>query len=92
MQADLAVVLKVWEGLGYYSRARNLHRAAQIIVSTYNSILPTDRAELLKIPGFGSYTSNAVLSIAFNKPFAVMDGNVKRVISRLCALRDDIRD
>jgi A/G-specific adenine glycosylase len=85
-------VLKVWEGLGYYSRARNLHKAAKIIVSEYHSKLPEDRIELLTIPGFGPYTTNAVLSIAFNKPYAVVDGNVKRVLSRLFKIKDDIRD
>jgi A/G-specific adenine glycosylase len=84
-------VLKIWEGLGYYSRARNLHQAAKIIVLDYNSKLPKDREELLKIPGFGPYTTNAVLSIAYNQPYGVMDGNVKRVLSRLYAIREDIR-
>jgi A/G-specific adenine glycosylase len=85
-------VLKLWEGLGYYSRARNLHQAARIIVSRYNSQLPIDRETLLNIPGFGPYTTNAVLSIAFNQPYAVMDGNVKRIIARLNAIEEDIRD
>jgi len=85
-------VLKVWEGLGYYSRARNLHRAAQTLVSDYNSELPRDREELLKIPGFGPYTANAVLSLAFNRPYGVMDGNVKRVLSRLYKIKDDLRE
>jgi len=85
-------VLKLWEGLGYYSRARNLHEAARIIVSRHNSQLPIDRETLLNIPGFGPYTTNAVLSIAFNQPFAVMDGNVKRVLARLYAIKEDIRD
>jgi A/G-specific adenine glycosylase len=85
-------VLKIWEGLGYYSRARNLHQAANIIVSKYDSKLPAERDELLKIPGFGPYTANAVLSLTFNQPHGVMDGNVKRVLSRLYAIREDIRD
>jgi len=84
-------VLKVWEGLGYYSRARNLHHSAKIIVNEYESRLPCNLNELQKLPGFGPYTSNAVLSIAFNQPYGVVDGNVKRVISRLFALSGDIR-
>lgn len=85
-------VLKVWEGLGYYSRARNLHTAAHIIVTKYKSQLPVNREELLKIPGFGPYTANAVLSLAFNQPYGVMDGNVKRVLSRIYAIKEDIRN
>jgi A/G-specific adenine glycosylase len=85
-------VLKIWEGLGYYSRARNLHRAAKIIVKDYNATLPSSREELLKLPGFGSYTTNAVLSLVFNQPHAVVDGNVKRVLSRFYAIEDDIRN
>ena len=74
-------VLKVWEGLGYYTRARNIHRAAKIIVEKYNSSLPSVREELLTIPGFGTYTTSAVLSLAFNQPYAVVDSNIVRVIS-----------
>jgi A/G-specific adenine glycosylase len=85
-------ILKIWEGLGYYSRARNLQKAAQLFVSQYKSQLPTNREELLRIPGFGPYTTNAVLSIAFNQPYGVMDGNVKRVIARLFAIKEDVRD
>jgi A/G-specific adenine glycosylase len=84
-------VLKVWEGLGYYSRARNLHRSAKIIVNRYKSCLPRNLDDLQKLPGFGPYTANAVLSIAFNQPYGVVDGNIKRVISRLFALSEDIR-
>jgi len=83
-------VLKVWEGLGYYSRARNLHRAANIIVKDHDTILPSIQEELLKIPGFGPYTTNALLSLAFDLPYGVVDGNVKRVLSRLYAIQDDI--
>jgi A/G-specific adenine glycosylase len=91
-KASQEEVLKVWEGLGYYSRARNLHRAAKIIIEEHKSRLPTNREEILKIPGFGPYTTNAVLSLAFNQPFGVVDGNVKRVLSRLFAIEDDIRE
>ena len=85
-------VLKIWEGLGYYTRARNLHRAAKIIVKDHNATLPSDREELQKIPGFGPYTTNAVLSLAFNQPHGVVDGNVKRVLARHYVIKDDIRD
>jgi A/G-specific adenine glycosylase len=85
-------VLKVWEGLGYYSRARNLHKAAKIIVRDYNSNLPSNREELLKIPGFGPYTTNAVLSLVFDQSYGVVDGNIKRILSRLYAIKDDIQD
>jgi A/G-specific adenine glycosylase len=85
-------VLKVWEGLGYYTRARNIHRAAKIIVEKHNSTLPPVREELLTIPGFGTYTTAAVLSLVFNQPYAVVDGNVIRVISRLYAIDEDIRN
>jgi A/G-specific adenine glycosylase len=85
-------VLKVWEGLGYYTRARNLHRAAISIVENFNSALPSIREELMKLPGFGPYTTHAVLSLAFNQSYGVVDGNVKRVLSRLYAIEDDIRD
>ena len=84
-------VLKSWEGLGYYSRARHLHESAKIIVNEYNGHLPADKTILQKLPGFGPYTTNAVLSLAFNKPYAVVDGNVKRVISRLFLINDDMR-
>jgi A/G-specific adenine glycosylase len=85
-------VLKLWEGLGYYSRARNMHKAAKIIVSEYNSQLPADREEMLTIPGFGPYTTHAVLSLAFNQPYAVMDGNVQRVVARLHAITEDLSE
>jgi A/G-specific adenine glycosylase len=84
-------VLKVWEGMGYYARARNLHRAAEIIITKYNGIIPREKSELLNIPGFGPYISNAVLSLAYQKPYGVMDGNVIRVITRVFGIREDIR-
>ncbi len=84
-------VLKVWEGLGYYSRARNLHRSAKIIVNEHQCRLPRNLDKLKKLPGFGPYTTNAVLSIAFNQSYGIVDGNIKRVISRLYTLSEDIR-
>jgi A/G-specific adenine glycosylase len=84
--ADLAKVLKLWEGLGYYSRARNLHKASQIIAGNFHGRIPDNSADLLSLPGIGRYTAGAILSIAHNKQAAVLDGNVKRVLSRLFAV------
>ncbi|MFQ5795942.1 MAG: A/G-specific adenine glycosylase [Candidatus Bipolaricaulia bacterium] len=84
--ASLEEVLKVWEGLGYYARARNLHRAAKIIVERYGRQVPDSRTELLKLPGIGRYTAGAILSIAFGKDEAIVDGNVRRVLCRLFAI------
>lgn len=82
-QADLLAILKIWEGLGYYARARNLHRAAQIVQHRYGGRIPSEMDDFKELPGVGDYIGAAVLSIAFNQPFAVVDGNVKRVLSRL---------
>jgi A/G-specific adenine glycosylase len=84
--ASLEEVLKAWEGLGYYARARNLHRAATIVVSEHDARLPDSFEALRRLPGIGDYIAAAVLSIAFEKPFAVVDGNVKRVIARMHTL------
>ena len=81
--ADQQDVLKLWEGLGYYSRARNLHRAAQIVADEFAGELPRTRQELLRLPGIGEYTAGAILSLAFGLPEPILDGNVKRVFSRL---------
>ncbi len=81
--ADEAVYLKLWEGLGYYSRARNLHRAAVIIVENHGGELPADYDALLHLPGIGEYTAGAIASIAFGLPFPAVDGNVLRVAARL---------
>ena len=88
-EADLGEALKCWEGLGYYARCRNLHRAAQIVVQEYGGNLPNSRKELLALPGIGSYTVGAILSLAFEQDAAVLDGNVRRVLSRLYAINDD---
>lgn len=82
-RADQQQVLKVWEGLGYYARARNLHRAAQIVLDKHGGIIPSNIVDFMKLPGVGDYIAAAVLSIAFHRPFAVVDGNVKRVLARL---------
>ena len=75
-------VLKLWQGLGYYSRARNLHASAKIIASQYNGEFPNDYKSILALKGVGPYTAAAVASIAFNLPYAVVDGNIYRVLSR----------
>ncbi len=82
-EASLDAVLKSWEGMGYYARARNLHRAAGILVDQWNGQVPDDYEAFRKLPGVGEYIASAVLSVAFNRPYAVLDGNVKRVLSRL---------
>lgn len=82
-QADESRVLRLWQGLGYYSRARNLHKTAKIVSEQYNGNFPKEYEEIKKLPGIGNYTAAAVASIAFKKPHAVVDGNVYRVLSRL---------
>jgi A/G-specific adenine glycosylase len=81
--ADLEQVLKAWEGLGYYGRARNLHRAARLVLESHNGSVPRDPAEFRNLPGVGDYICAAVQSVAFGNPMAVVDGNVNRVLSRL---------
>jgi len=81
--AELQEVLKVWEGLGYYTRARNLHGAAREVMTEYHGRIPSDPKTLLSLPGIGTYMAAAIASIAFGSPQAVVDGNVKRVLSRL---------
>ena len=83
-------VLKLWEGLGYYSRARNLHRAAQTVAADYGGQFPATTDELQKLPGIGRYTAGAIASIAFGQRAPVLDGNVIRVFSRLLDLPDDV--
>ena len=76
-------VLKLWEGLGYYRRARNLLKTSKILVTKHNSILPNDIGQIETLPGIGEYTSNVLIALIYNKPTLAIDGNVKRVISRL---------
>jgi A/G-specific adenine glycosylase len=85
-------VLRLWSGLGYYSRARNLQRAAQQIVARHGGQFPTHMEDVLGLPGIGNYTAAAILSIAFNEKHAVLDGNVARVVARLGAIRGDLRE
>ena len=89
-EAPDELLMKCWEGLGYYSRARNLKKAAQVIVEEYGGKLPASRDELLKLPGIGSYTAGAIASIAYEMAAPAVDGNVLRVLSRVTGSRDDI--
>jgi A/G-specific adenine glycosylase len=85
-------VLRLWAGLGYYSRARNLQSAAKQIVTTHGGEFPRTAVEALALPGIGSYTAAAILSIAFGAKHAVLDGNVARVLARLDAIQGDLRE
>jgi A/G-specific adenine glycosylase len=91
-EADEAEVLRMWSGLGYYSRARNLQAAAQQIVREHGGIFPATEPNIRALPGIGKYTTNAILSIAFGKKHAVVEGNVTRVVARLEAIRGDLRE
>ena len=83
-------LLKLWEGLGYYSRVRNLGKAAKVVMENYGGKLPSDKAELLKLPGIGSYTAGAISSIAYGKANPAVDGNVLRVFARVFSDDRDI--
>ena len=87
---DETRLLKLWEGLGYYRRARNLQAAAKKIMRDHGGVFPSDYEAVRALPGIGDYTAGAILSIAFGKPFPAVDGNVLRVVSRLAASRADI--
>lgn len=84
--ASLDEVLKSWENLGYYSRARNLHRAARVVVEEHGGCIPDDEKALRSLPGIGKYTAGAILSIAFGKPVPALDGNAERVLARIFAV------
>jgi A/G-specific adenine glycosylase len=88
--AEEIAVLRLWQGLGYYSRARNLHRCAKTIAGKYKGVFPSTYLELLSLPGIGSYTAAAIASIAFNNKVAVVDGNVFRVLARIFGVAKDI--
>jgi A/G-specific adenine glycosylase len=90
-EASLDEVLPLWSGLGYYRRVRNLHMAAQLIVAHHGGLVPRDSGELLSLPGIGRYTAGAVLSLAYNLPHPVVDGNVVRVLCRVTAMTEDPR-
>lgn len=89
--APLQAVLVVWEGLGYYSRARNLHRAAQIVINEHNGTLPSEVKELQRLPGIGRYTAAAISSIAFGHDEPALDGNIRRVLARVFEVRQPAR-
>jgi A/G-specific adenine glycosylase len=90
-RAKTETVLKYWSGLGYYSRARNMHRAAKQMVSRHARQFPRDHQDAIALPGIGRYTAAAVLSIAYGEPLAVLDGNVARVLARIGAIRTNLR-
>ena len=82
-------LIKLWEGLGYYSRVRNLKKAAKIVIKDFNKKLPENFLDLKSLPGIGDYTASAILAIAFNKPFIPLDGNVERVLKRYLYLKKE---
>lgn len=91
-QAPLDEVLKAWEGLGYYARARNLHKAAQCIVKDYGGVFPQTFEAVHALPGIGQSTAGAILTFAFKQPHAILDGNVKRVLARLYAIEQPVQE
>jgi len=88
-KSPITSVLKLWEGLGYYRRARNLHEISKIVVKEHKGILPDSFLKLKSLPGIGNYTASAILSIAKNKPYIGIDGNVRRVVSRIFNFKED---
>ena len=82
-------LIKLWEGLGYYSRARNLKKTAQVIFKNFKGKLPDNFEDLISLPGIGNYTASAILSIAFNKPYIPLDGNIERVLKRYLYLKKE---
>ena len=87
--AKIDEVLKFWEGLGYYSRAHNLHQSAKQIIKHHKGQIPSNYTDLITLKGIGDYTASAILSIAFNKQHPVFDGNIRRIFSRLFMLKKD---
>ncbi|HQZ66839.1 MAG TPA: A/G-specific adenine glycosylase [Planctomycetaceae bacterium] len=90
-RADVDDVLRLWEGLGYYSRARNLHKAAQTIMRDLDGQFPRDAESLQKLPGIGRYTAGAICSFAYDQPVPIVEANTERLYARLIALADDVR-
>ena len=86
-KANEKKLIKLWQGLGYYSRARNLKKTAQVIIENFEGKLPNNLKDLLTLPGVGNYTANAILAIAFNKPYIPLDGNIERVLKRYLYLK-----
>jgi A/G-specific adenine glycosylase len=91
-QAPLQQLLKVWEGMGYYSRARNIHRTAEIVSNCFQGQIPNSFNTLIKLPGIGPSTAGAILSLAFNRPFPVLDGNVRRVLIRFFSIDTALKE
>ena len=89
-KADESTVLKMWQGLGYYSRARNLHFSAKLVANEFNGEFPSTYNEIIKLKGIGDYTASAIASICFDEPTAVVDGNVYRVLSRYFGIKTPI--
>lgn len=89
-EVDEEKLLKLWEGLGYYNRARNLKRAAQIVQEKYGGQMPRQYEALLELPGIGEYTAGAIASIAYDEKVPAVDGNVLRVVSRVVASKKDV--
>jgi A/G-specific adenine glycosylase len=85
-------LLKHWEGLGYYARVKNIRRTAQILVRDWGGKFPQDQQELLRLPGIGAYTAGAIMSLAFNRPYAAVDGNIERVFARLFDLATPVKE
>ena len=90
--ADIEEVMKAWAGLGYYSRARNLKKCAELIVDEHAGMFPDTLEDLMRLPGIGPYTASAIAAIAFNRPEAAIDGNVERVVARLRAIATPVRE
>ncbi|MBP7049420.1 MAG: A/G-specific adenine glycosylase [Phycisphaerae bacterium] len=91
-RAHLDTLLKLWEGLGYYGRARNMHQAAREVVSRFDGQIPRSRDELLTLPGIGRYTAGAIASIAFGEREPLVDGNIERVLCRVFSIRGNPKD
>ncbi len=89
-RASLDDVLKLWQGLGYYARAKKMHECAQVLLRDFAGRFPDDRAELLKLPGIGPYTAASICAFAFDKPETVVDGNVIRVVARLRGIETEV--
>lgn len=89
-EASIDEILKMWEGLGYYRRARNLHKGAQYVVEHFGGVLPKTKEELMRIPGIGDYTASAIASIAFEEAEIPIDGNVKRVMARYMDYHENV--
>ena len=88
--APLEKVMELWSGLGYYARARHLHAAARTVIRDFGGVFPTAKDDVLALPGVGRYTAGAILSFAFNRPEAVLDGNVIRVLCRIYGIQETL--